>query len=224
MAAGGISTRGLNGLPSYTNLAAGIGANGATDAGRGQDGGALRIFATDFEGSLVIDTSGGTGGDAQAGGQGAAGGPGAIATRVAQGGTGGNRPTGWFGWHARSGLQRGLRADFHRVASSRKHERDGEPWGKSWKSCDTWGARGPGPGDPPNSGTVVHPRALGAHRPRARGGRRHRLRLRADLGADRAARWRSWPHRLLRHRHHLTDGRFAFRSVLHFRTHYEERT
>ena len=153
VAAGGISTRGLNGLPSYTNLATGIDANGATDAGRGQDGGALRIFATVFEGSLVVDTSGGSGGDAQAGGQGAAGTPGAIAQKQAIGGTGGTgHPGGLAGTPGRGGnaghvliaTESPVRANTSAIVSL---------GGSPGKPATHGAPGGPGPGGPPNSGT-----------------------------------------------------------------------
>lgn len=104
-----ISTAGIIGSPSYTNLhadpAPALGKNGndgapATSvnglhapAGRGGNGGNITILAQSLTGQLVLQTNGGAGGDAESGSDGAPGTPGANASPPnnpgVQGGPGG---------------------------------------------------------------------------------------------------------------------------------------
>ncbi len=73
-----LSTRGAHGSPSYTGTSADLGQDGASDTGHGSNGGDIVIYAGIITGTLTIDASGGTGGDAQSGGKGATGAAGDI--------------------------------------------------------------------------------------------------------------------------------------------------
>lgn len=65
-----IVTAGTKGVPSYENQIASLGQAGATDTGNGMAGGNISIYATLLAGTLILDTAGGPGGDAQGGGTG----------------------------------------------------------------------------------------------------------------------------------------------------------
>jgi hypothetical protein len=81
-----ISTKGRDGKNANTSPA-GEGKDGANGS-PGASGGNIHVFADEFAGQLLLDTSGGKGGDAQSGGHGTTGGVGVAATSKTRGGAG----------------------------------------------------------------------------------------------------------------------------------------